>query len=51
VVEEGDESVFWLEMLADCDIVPLDKLKLLITEAYELSAIFIAPRRTARSNR
>jgi four helix bundle protein len=22
VVEEADESVFWLEMLSDCEIVP-----------------------------
>jgi four helix bundle protein len=26
VVEEADESVFWLEMLSDCDIVPMSKL-------------------------
>src|SRR5579859_2822415 len=30
VVEEADESVFWLEMLSDCDIVPMSKLELLI---------------------
>src|SRR5258708_13927923 len=26
VVEEADETVFWLEMLFDCDIVPPKKL-------------------------
>jgi len=51
VVEEADESVFWLEMLSDCDIVPMSKLELLIMEAHELSAIFTASRRTARSSR
>ena len=25
VLEEADESVFWLEMLSDCEIVPLRK--------------------------
>ena len=50
VLEEADESVFWLEMLSDCEIVPLEKLKLLIGEAHELSAIFTASRRTAKSN-
>jgi four helix bundle protein len=25
VVEEADESVFWLEMLSDCEIVPLQR--------------------------
>ena len=51
VLEEADESVFWLEMLSDCEVVPLEKLKLLIGEAHELSAIFTASRRTAKSNR
>lgn len=49
VVEEADESVFWLEMLSDCEIVPLPKLELLLAEAHELSALFTASRRTARS--
>jgi four helix bundle protein len=51
VVEEADESVFWLEMLSDCEIVPLSKLELLLKEAHELSALFTASRRTARSSR
>ncbi len=51
VLEEADESVFWLEMLSDCEIVPLEKLKSLIGEAHELSAIFTASRRTAKLNR
>src|ERR1700728_2971879 len=37
VVEEADESVFWLEMLSDCEIVPLPKLEILLAEAHELS--------------
>jgi four helix bundle protein len=49
VVEEADESVFWLEMLSDCEIVPLQKLELLLKEAHELSALFTASRRTART--
>ncbi|MFL6444323.1 MAG: four helix bundle protein [Candidatus Sulfotelmatobacter sp.] len=51
VLEEADESVFWLEMLSDCEVVPLEKLKLLIGEAHELRAIFTASRKTARLNR
>ena len=35
VVEEADETVFWLEMLADCEIVPLKKLESLLAEAHE----------------
>ena len=51
VVEEADETVFWLEMLSDCDIVPLKKLEPLLAEAHELSAIFTASQYTARGNR
>jgi four helix bundle protein len=51
VVEEADETVFWLEMLSDCDIVPMKKLESLLTEAHELSAIFTASQFTARGNR
>jgi len=49
VVEEADESVFWLEMLIDCEIVAAAKLQPLIKEGHELSAIFTASRHTARS--
>src|SRR5580765_4720850 len=48
VVEEADESVFWLEMLLDCEIVPEAKLVELLNEAHELSALFTASQRTAR---
>ncbi len=50
VVEEADETVFWLEMLSECEIVPLSKTEPLLAEAQELTAIFTASRRTARSN-
>lgn len=49
VVEEADETVFWLEMLADSGIVRPEKLANLLAEATELVAIFTASRKTARS--
>jgi len=49
VVEEADESVFWLEMLLDCGILPAGRLEDLLCEARQLAAIFTASRRTARS--
>lgn len=49
VVEEADETVFWLEMLADSRIVRPQKLGNLLAEATELVAIFAASRKTARS--
>ncbi len=48
VVEEADETVFWIEMLADCDVVSAAKLKDLLQEAHELSALFTASQRTAK---
>lgn len=49
VVEEVDETVFWLECLAESGIVPVVQLKELLAEANELLAIFAASQRTARS--
>jgi len=51
VVEEADESVFWLEILGDTQIVSQARLRDLLREANELTAIFSATRRTARSTR
>jgi four helix bundle protein len=51
VVEEADETVFWLEMLADTGVVRADKLELLIREANELLAISAASLRTAKHNK
>jgi four helix bundle protein len=48
VVEEADESVFWLELLVDSGIVPKNRLDDLITEANELVSIFVASQKTAR---
>jgi len=49
VVEEADETVFWLEMLADSGIVQPAQLQGLLDEATQLVAIFTASRKTARS--
>jgi four helix bundle protein len=46
VVEEADETVFWLEMLSDCGIVP--RCEDILKEARELSAIFTATQHTAK---
>jgi four helix bundle protein len=49
VVEEADESVFWLELLGDTEIVRAKRLAGLIQEARELTAIMAASQRTARA--
>jgi four helix bundle protein len=48
VVEEADETVFWLEMLVDSGLIAANKLDKLQAEANELLAIFAASRGTAR---
>jgi four helix bundle protein len=49
VVEEIDETIFWLELLVDTGIVPKDRMPGLLAEANELLAIFAASQRTARA--
>ena len=49
VVEEADESVFWLELLAESGIMAAEKLRAIMKEANELLAIFSASRQTAKS--
>ncbi|MCI0403995.1 MAG: four helix bundle protein [Acidobacteria bacterium] len=48
VVEEADETVFWIEMLADSGTVRRARLEDLLKEARELLAIFAASQRTTR---
>ena len=48
VVEEADETVFWLELLGDTEMVATGKLALLLKEANELLAICAASVRTAK---
>lgn len=49
VIEESDETVFWLEMLGDGGMVPASKLTDLSNEANQLLSIFSASRRTAKT--
>jgi four helix bundle protein len=49
VVEEADETVFWLELLVETGIVAQARMDGLLTEANELLAIFAASQRTAKS--
>jgi len=51
VVEEADETVFWLELLSETGIVEPRKLGELLLEANELLAIFAASQRTAKLTR
>jgi len=47
VAEEGDESLYWLELIRDGNFMPEKKIGSLLAEADELTAIFTAGRRSA----
>jgi four helix bundle protein len=51
VEEEADESLFWLELLEESELVTAAKLAAIKREANELIAITVASIKTARRNR
>ena len=50
VEEECDETLFWLEVIADSNLLKKEKLLYLSKEANELTAIFTASGKPARQN-
>ena len=48
VLEEADESLYWLEILAETEIVKAELLAPLMNEADELVAILVASLKTAK---
>lgn len=50
VIEEADESCFWMEFIIDENLIEKSKVAPLLKEGEELTAIFIASRKTARKN-
>ena len=51
VEEEADETLFWLELLEESELVTAAKLTAIKQEANELIAITVASIKTARRNR
>ena len=51
VLEEADESLYWLELIRDGALMAESKITLLLREASELTAILAAGRKSAVSNR
>jgi four helix bundle protein len=51
VVEEADEALFWLEFISDEKLLGKSKLSPLLKEADELTAIFVAARKTAQKRK
>jgi four helix bundle protein len=50
VIEEADETEFWLEFIIDEKLLISKEVIKLKIEAYELASIFISSRRTAQKN-
>lgn len=48
VLEEADETLFWLELMVETEMVKKAKLDLLMQENRELLAIFVASMNTAK---
>jgi four helix bundle protein len=51
VEEEADECAYWLELVQEAGLLPAEQVASLLQEARELTAIFTASGRTAKSNR
>lgn len=49
VLEETDESLFWLEVLQELKVVDDNDLKELLNEANELTAIFVTTLKNTKS--
>jgi four helix bundle protein len=50
VAEEADESVYWLELVREGELLSNEKVNDLLHEANELTAIFTSARRTSARN-
>jgi four helix bundle protein len=48
VLEESDETEFWLELIRDGALLPTEKVETLKKEAEEITAIMAASRKTAQ---
>ncbi len=48
VIEEADETEFWIELGCEFNLFELTEAKKLIKEAHELASIYIATRNTLR---
>jgi len=51
VEEEADESCYWLEIIIEGDVLPEKDVAPLLKEANEITAIIVASRKTAGSNK
>ena len=48
VLEEADESLFWLELMIETDLIKSTRAEKLLQESDELTAIFVTSLKTAK---
>lgn len=48
VLEEADESLFWMELLSETSVIQEELLKPLMTEANEIIAILVSSIKTSK---
>jgi len=51
VIEESDESCYWMELIIEGGMLPEEKVGALLKEANEITAIMTASRKTAEENK
>jgi four helix bundle protein len=50
VIEEADESCYWLELIIEGELLPKEKVDPLLDEANQITAIMVASRKTAKGD-
>ncbi|RLC36104.1 four helix bundle protein [Candidatus Falkowbacteria bacterium] len=51
VVEEADESAFWMELIIESKLIPEFLINNLLNETYEIVAIMVSSRKSAMKNK
>jgi hypothetical protein len=51
VIEEADESCFWMELIVEGKFLPAKNVEPLLQEANEITAIMTASRKTSEENK
>ncbi len=48
-LEEADESHYWMELIVEAELVPVEKLRSLMTEANEIVSMLVSSLKTLRA--
>ena len=50
VIEESDETCYWLELIIEGDLLAKGKVEALLDETHQITAIMVASRKSATKN-